>query len=103
MPAVAQPRHRGVFGEGQAGETGRQVRHFVAVAHPDLERWGQPLEKRTAGAILVKDGRPVLLNIPGNHLAAKLVHQRLHPVADAQHGQAFFEHPVRDARGTPSA
>ena len=40
----------------------------------------------------------VLSDAAGRNRAAQLAHQRLHPVADAQHREAALQGPVRDAR-----
>ena len=75
-----------------------QLDDAVAVAHPDRQAIGQPLEERVGDACAagaLDHGMAVLVRSTLRHLAAELVGQELHAVADAQH-----RHPaLEDIRG----
>ena len=105
---VADGGHGRILSECQAGESGWQRLHPVAMAHPDLERRRQLVEQRrsTAGqtpacrrAVLVQGGVAKFLLGASRYRAAQLMHQRLHAVADAQHRQFSLKDPVGDQRG----
>ena len=91
--AVSDGCYGRVLGVCQGREVVGKLLHPVAVTHPHLQRWRQPMENRSFGSLLVQDCRPELLFEPRRHLAAQLVHQRLHPVADAQNRQPPLETP----------
>ena len=72
----------------------------VAVAHPDRRtRPGRPAKRRAArpASRQLDRGRAVLAVVGRGHLAAQLVGQQLHAVADAQHRHARLEHVGRQA------
>ena len=95
--AVADGGHRGVLGVSHAGKTRGQGFDPVAVTHPNLERRWKLVEENGAGlgVVLVQDRVAKLLFGPRGYLAAKLMHQGLHAVADAQDRQMALEDPIR--------
>ena len=82
MAAVADRGVGRVFRSRQGRKTGRQLRHPIAVTHPDRKGIGQALKQRRGG-LLMQDGGTVLPLVPRGHLPAQLMRQSLHPVADA--------------------
>ena len=78
-------------------ETRRQFRYLVSVAHPYGHAWGH-IGKERVGNVLVQDCMAVLALRCLDHLAAQLVSEHLHPVADAQYGQAAVVYPQRGKR-----
>jgi len=75
---------------GEGLEAGRDLGDAVAVGHPDGERGGQTLEERRVGSV-VDDGVAVLALVGGFDLAAELVGEELHAVADAEDGKSGLE------------
>src|SRR5690606_20026665 len=91
--------------EGRAGrgaddlEAGRQRRHAVAVAHPDLVPRARRPDAVEQRAVLLdfKEGAAELTVVAPFHLAAKLRAHGLLAVADAEHRNARLEDDVRRA------
>src|SRR5439155_14732345 len=103
---VVAPVIVGGDGEGRALagaddlEARRQLRHAVAMAHPDLlavARAPQPVEQR-AGAGDLDEGAAELAVGRGLDLAAELGAQGLLAVADAEQRDAEGEDDLRRAR-----
>src|SRR5216684_3581922 len=70
----------------------------VAMAHPDGELDVEPFEQ--GGRLPDGEQRgPVLMGAPGIDLAAEMVGDELHSVADAEHGNAGPERFRVDLRG----
>ena len=85
---------------GDGAEAGRQPRHLVAMAHPHLmafARMPQPVKQRTAFGN-INEGAPEFAAVPGQNLAAQLVHQRLLAITDAENRQPAVQDCLRDAR-----
>ena len=84
--------HRNRAGRGVAddGETVGQFGHFVAVAHPYVERVGRVV--LNAACQLTVDGFDLRVTefalVAGLHFAAQVVRHKLHSVADAQNRNA---------------
>ena len=85
-------RSQSVGGDGGAAKAGRQFESFVAVTHPDRKRGWQSLKQSCVSVFDDDFGVTVLALGGGTHLAAQVMHDELQTVADAEHGNAQFEH-----------
>ena len=85
-PAVGDGGAIGVGGTRQRGHSVGQPFHAVAVAHPDRNPAADTGQQSAVGLFAEQVGVAVLAHVAGDHRSAQLVYQRLHPVADAQHG-----------------
>ncbi|GBD13774.1 hypothetical protein HRbin24_01813 [bacterium HR24] len=90
--------HRRVVRVRQGAEARRQLRHLVPVGHPDRERAGQPGEEGRGPVVHLQQGMAVFPSLRRRHAPAQLVGEKLHAVADAQHGQARGEHVIGGRR-----
>jgi hypothetical protein len=107
---VGHGRHRTVRRGGQTREPLGRPQHGVAVAHPHRDLVAalrrDPVEE-PAPALDAQLGRSVLAPLRRDDLAAEEIGHGLHPVADAEHGNAGLEElrvgqrspVVVDARG----
>ena len=93
----AHDGHGGVVRICQGPEPRRQFRYLVSVAHPYGHAW-RHIGKERVRNVLVQDCMAVLTLLCLDHLAAQLVSQHLHPVADAQYRQAAVVYPQRGKR-----
>ena len=92
--------HRRLRARGERGESGRRLIDRVPVAHPALLLGGQPVEQ---AASAVAERQPAATELARRrllHPTAELVDHQLHPVTDAEHGDAEFEQ-LRAERGRP--
>src|SRR6267378_5597329 len=85
--AVGESRHRRVAAGGERAEAGRHLGDRVAVAHPYRQLAVEAFEQ--AGRLAYGEHRrTVLVRATGIDLAAEVVCDELHAVADAQHRNA---------------
>src|SRR5207248_10175443 len=84
---VGEGRHRRVAAAAQGPESGRQPQHLVSVVHPHRQLAGQPVEE-SARLLDPEQGRAVLAAGGRRDLAAQVVSDQLHAVADAEHRDA---------------
>ena len=96
--AILHPGDGGGVGRGRHAEPGRRADDAVAMAHPGRLRGRQVAEEQAP--LAQRDGRlPELADAGVRHLAAEGGRHRLHPVADAEHGDAEVEDARVDRRG----
>ena len=88
---VLHRRQRAGVGRGERHEVAAHALHLVAVAHPDgglgrvgLEERVRVVDRERRAAVLAGVRRPA-------DLAAQVMASQLHPVADAEHGDAEVE------------
>ena len=81
----------GVLRDGDRLEAGGQFRQPVAMRVPDLQRLGQPGEQRAEAVFDAQRAFAVFTLLSRLDFAAQILRQQLHPVADAEHGEAEFE------------
>jgi len=79
-----------VFRGGHGFESLGQTGDPVPVAVPDFQIFGQAFEQR-GGSAAMQDTAAVFTPGATSHLAPKLLHQKLHPVTDAEDGNAKME------------
>ena len=87
---VLDTRIRRIFGNRSCHEAGRKFFQFVAVGIPDAQLLREPGEEFTG----LLDGEltvAVFARLAVRHVAAEVVPHELHPVADAEHGDAERE------------
>src|SRR5439155_9347324 len=95
---VRHRRDRRVLGFRQAAKPRGRFQDGVAVTHPDRQVRGQIVEEPSA--VLDADtGRSVFAFAGRGDLAAQLIGEQLHAIADAQHWDAGIERPRVAARG----
>ena len=97
-PAVGDGGAIGVGSASQRGHTVGQPFDAVAVAHPDRNLAADAGQQPRVALVADQVGVAVLAHVAGNYGSAQLVDQRLHPVADAEHGQAGVDYPLLDGR-----
>ncbi len=95
--AVGESRDRRVAAGGEGVEAGRHLGHGVAVAHPHRQLAAQSFEQR--GRLSNREQRgAVLVRPPRVDLAAEVMRDELHAVADAQHRDPCAERLGVDLR-----
>ena len=92
--AIRERGHRRVAARCKGMEARRHLGHGVAMAHPDRQLDVEPFEQRARLADGEQRGT-VFVGAAGIDLAAQMVGDELHPVADASTGM-----PERSASGS---
>src|SRR5205807_4698048 len=95
---AGESRQWGVGAAGQRMEARRQLGDVVAVAHPDRHLGGQAREE-VPGVLHLDEGGSVFAVVGGQDLAAEVVSDQLHAVADPEHGDAGLERGRVDLGG----
>ncbi len=88
---VGNPSQR-VCRNGDAAKSGRQFLRLVAVAHPNLDRSRQIRKKRRRAVFDRHLGMAVLALGRRAHLAARVMHDEVQSVADAESGHIKLQH-----------
>ena len=99
---VSHGRHRAVRRRAERLKPPGRLHHGVAVAHPHAEpavALGLDAREQRARPRERDLRRPVLAPLRRHHVAAQQHPHRLHPVADAEHGDAGLEQLARGERG----
>ena len=95
VPCVRSGGDRRILGLCDCGETRGLLDDAVAVAHPNGKRRRKAFKDGMLSVPLLQHGVPVFPLAARLDLASQLVHDRLHPIANAEHGEALVEHPRR--------
>ncbi len=89
---------RRVLAPRGGAEAGGELRHLVAVAHPDRLARREAGEEKAGRLLNIDLGAPVLAAVRAAHLAAQDVRHELHAVADAEDRDAEVEELRRRRR-----
>src|SRR5207244_4361499 len=90
---VAHRGNRRVLGVGKRAEAWRHLDDAVAMRHPYRQRRIDAGEDWRLVFVLLDVGMAVLALVGRRDLAAELMGEQLHAVADAEDGQLLLEHP----------